>query len=323
MVTLMKIFKWQWAGHVARRIKNKGNSMVQLRLLPKGDCWKCCPINDEKDVRQNPAQAEQLWLSRPLPEGSYLNPNLPTVIYLHGFTEVAPGESGSTMRDAYLSRGEYNIILVDWGALIALPWYIVAVENTSHAARLLAKLVYWLIAAGIPANTLHIIGFSLGAEAAGIAGKSLATKGITIGRITGLDPAFPLYNLMGRQGRLSSGDAIFVDVIHTNAGIFGYPTPIGDVDFYPNPGSPIQPGCLPQDLIQKKILNRLIGCSHRRAWQYYAESVTKPGGFPGRRCRKPPCRSSEIAYMGIAASPDHKGKFYLTTNSFEPFSINS
>lgn len=74
---------------------------------------------------------------------------------------------------------------------------------------------------------------------------------------SGLDPAFPLYNLMGRQGRLSSGDALFVDVIHTNAGIFGYPTPIGDVDFYPNPESPIQPGCLPQDLVRRRILNRI------------------------------------------------------------------
>jgi hypothetical protein len=133
-----------------------------------------------------------------------------------------------------------------------------------------------------------VIGFSLGAEAAGVAGKVLKNRGIQLGRITGnskvvgsdpiafvhsrlilvhfgyrptflsgLDPAFPLYNLIGRQGRLSSGDALFVDVIHTNAGIFGYPTPIGDVDFYPNPGSPIQPGCLPQDLFKRKLLDRM------------------------------------------------------------------
>lgn len=44
--------------------------------------------------------------------------------------------------------------------------------------------------------------------------------------------------------RLDSSDAEFVDVIHTDAGIFGYPTSIGHVDFYPNNGISPQPGCL-------------------------------------------------------------------------------
>lgn len=68
-----------------------------------------------------------------------------------------------------------------------------------------------------------------------------------IPRITGLDPAFPLY-FGGRSFHLSSGDATFVDVIHTNAGILGYPTPIGDVDFYPNGGKLFQPGCLTENI---------------------------------------------------------------------------
>lgn len=38
--------------------------------------------------------------------------------------------------------------------------------------------------------------------------------------IIGLDPAFPLYN-GGSSNRLSSTDAEFVDVIHTDGGLFG------------------------------------------------------------------------------------------------------
>lgn len=36
----------------------------------------------------------------------------------------------------------------------------------------------------------------------------------------GLDPAFPLYN-GGSSNRLSPSDAEFVDVIHTDGGLFG------------------------------------------------------------------------------------------------------
>lgn len=33
---------------------------------------------------------------------------------------------------------------------------------------------------------------------------------------------------------LSRGDAVFVDVIHSNPGVLGKKDPVGDVDFYPN-----------------------------------------------------------------------------------------
>lgn len=62
-----------------------------------------------------------------------------------------------------------------------------------------------------------------------------------------MDPAFPLYSRDKRE-RLADGDAGFVDVIHTDSGILGYPTPMGDADFYPNGGVPFQPGCRAGDI---------------------------------------------------------------------------
>lgn len=60
----------------------------------------------------------------------------------------------------------------------------------------------------------------------------------------GLDPAAPLFYAVFRDpGRmLSPEDALFVDVIHTNAGMRGKFLPIGHLDFYANLGV-FQPGC--------------------------------------------------------------------------------
>lgn len=42
---------------------------------------------------------------------------------------------------------------------------------------------------------------------------------------------------------LSKTDAYFVDVIHTDAGLYGAPVTSGTVDFWPNGGDTLQPGC--------------------------------------------------------------------------------
>lgn len=61
--------------------------------------------------------------------------------------------------------------------------------------------------------------------------------------------------------RLSETDADYVDVIHTDAGVFGIPDPIGHADFYPNGGRALQPGCQPgylarhQETVEQVCMN--------------------------------------------------------------------
>ena len=95
------------------------------------------------------------------------------------------------------------------------------------------------------------------------------------------DPAKPDIAYKEKRYRLDKGDAKFVDVIHTNGGhkmwnyaianpvSFAFSSPIfcllesfvslsqqlGHVDFYPNGGVQVQPGCMWTAL-----------CSHRRAY---------------------------------------------------------
>lgn len=57
--------------------------------------------------------------------------------------------------------------------------------------------------------------------------------GNALPRITGLDPSRPCFSESDRANGLQRGDALFVDIIHSNVALFGR-DPIGDVDFYPN-----------------------------------------------------------------------------------------
>lgn len=59
----------------------------------------------------------------------------------------------------------------------------------------------------------------------------------------GLDPALPFFATLKDSWKLDKEDALFVDVIHTNVGIFGKIEPTGHIDFYVNDGT-YQPSCV-------------------------------------------------------------------------------
>ncbi|XP_012218278.1 pancreatic lipase-related protein 2 [Linepithema humile] len=319
-------------------IFRRGDTILHLTLLPTGTCFYCCPIQFNRDIefqlytRRNPTyptlldlnDVTTLWRSN-------FNVKHPTVVFIHGYSDSALGKGAVTVKNAYLRRTSCNVILVDWPKLTTLPWYVTAVRNTRIIGPHLARMMSWLDAQkAVPLSKIHVIGFSLGAEAAGFMGKALAPR--KIGRITGLDPAYPLYMDTGEEGHLSWADAAFVDVIHTDGGHFGFANPIGHADFYPNGGSRRQPGCDLRSILRmgfRRIINQLITCGHNRAWRYYAESVNSPYGFPASRCPRwnPGIRANCVwkpdAYMGYKCDARYRGKFYLSTNAKPPYARNS
>lgn len=137
-----------------------------------------------------------------------------------------------------------NVICVDWEAGAIIPNYVRAAANTRLVGKQVAMLISGLAAkANLPIENVHLIGFSLGAHAAGYAGAELKN----LSRITGLDPAGPLFENQDPKTRLDSTDAKFVDVIHSNGenlilGGLGAWQPMGHVDYYPN-GGRMQKGC--------------------------------------------------------------------------------
>lgn len=62
------------------------------------------------------------------------------------------------------------------------------------------------------------------------------TSNLQCFRLTGLDPANPPFFPPILLDHLSHRDAEFVDIIHTDAGLYGQPYSTGTVDFWPNSG---------------------------------------------------------------------------------------
>ena len=85
-------------------------------------------------------------------------------------------------------------------------------------------------------------GHSLGGQVCGYAGKFSFTEwGWKLGRITGMDPAGPQFELTSTEVHIYRTDADFVDIIHTDGGpesrgFKGMEKPVGDADFYPDGG---------------------------------------------------------------------------------------
>uniref|UniRef100_A0A8C6XU45 Lipoprotein lipase n=1 Tax=Naja naja TaxID=35670 RepID=A0A8C6XU45_NAJNA len=123
----------------------------------------------------------------------------------------------------------------------------------------------WIEQFGYSLDKVHLLGYSLGAHVAGIAGSLTNTK---INRITGLDPAGPLFEYAEASRRLSPDDAVFVDVLHTYIRgspdrSIGIQQPVGHIDIYPNGGS-FQPGC---------NVAQLLKCSHERSILLFIDSL--------------------------------------------------
>ncbi|XP_064615464.1 pancreatic triacylglycerol lipase-like [Liolophura sinensis] len=262
-----------------------------------------------------------------------------TIMIVHGYMNNITTSWLTEMRNALLSEGDYNVIVVDWGHG-AKTGYNVAAANTIVVGAEIAHILKYLHDHfHMNYGKVHLIGHSLGAQACGYAGSKIHG----LGRISGLDPAQPFFEDHDATVRLDPSDANFVDVIHTDAtkfiGIEGYGMvkPCGHVDFYPNGGNN-QPGCEERHIIGaiEDFLNGKIkaaagdvSCSHSRAHHYYVHTIN-PSACPlqGYTCSDYhkfesgdcfSCSHHNCPVMGFHAQPAHKGSYYLNTLEKEPY----
>jgi len=249
------------------------------------------------------------------------NSSNPVVFYVHGMSESVDSKSTKAVCGSFLQRGGWNVIAINYATQAKYSSFIVnafayLVTQSGVVGEALGGLLNQLIDRGVPASSFYLVGYSIGAHVVGHAARTAAG---TIPRITGLDPQLHGWFLFELDDHLWSTDATTVDVIHSNGILAGIPTALGTVDFYPNSGYALQPGC------SLSFGSDLIYCSADVSWKYFAESVINPKAFEAISCDS--WTEFEIGkctgttdYMGYGYSQKSKGNFYLQTNGAAPYS---
>jgi len=279
-------------------------------------------------TRKSPLQYHTLTLGDPIPIQSLsisnYNRSNPTKVLIHGFSDKGLTSWVKTFKKKYLERYDANVISVDWEPLARSPWYTSAAKNSRLVGKYTAEYIKFLVEeGGSTYDSFHVLGASLGAHAAGFVGHYSEGK---IGRITGLDPSGPLFHSVPPSDRLDRSAAKFVDIIHTAGKWVGNSEKNGHVDFYPNLGLAPQPGCEGHESLD-------LSCSHRKAWQMFAESIGNTAKlFFAVSCQSAEefaeghcCDSRALLNLAIMGEPAHngtRGEFYLYTNTDNPLAKN-
>lgn len=175
----------------------------------------------------------------------------PLKVIIHGWNANKDHMATAPIRNAYLAKDTDNLIVTDWSEGANQLYDVSRSLVPKVGLKIGEKLSKFMEKKGIQADNVHVIGHSLGAHIAGNVGKYFKGK---LGRVTGLDPAGPLFRSFSWDA-IAPTDAQFVDVIHTGVGSLGELTQRGSVDFYPNRGFNPQPGC--------HALDPITGCKMR------------------------------------------------------------
>ncbi|XP_062601983.1 uncharacterized protein LOC134263629 [Saccostrea cucullata] len=284
-------------------------------------------------TRRNRNNADILdYVSHATVHNSHFSSTQKTKFIVHGFANSVKTAWLYAMKDAFLTKGDFNVIIVAWGKGAVPPHYNQAVSNTRMVGTQTRLVIEKLVQAGSNLDDIHIIGHSLGAHTAGSAGRQLHGK---VGRITGLDPAEPDFENHPAGVRIDPTDAKFVDIIHTNGapirrGGAGLMQVSGHVDFYVN-GGKSQPGCPNlvagafQQLFNHNVSGAVVAasCSHGRAHEYFTESILASCPFTAYPCDSyerfiaggcKTCGSSGCSQLGLNAEKNSgRGKMYLNT----------
>ncbi|XP_026160876.1 lipoprotein lipase [Mastacembelus armatus] len=274
------------------------------------------------------------------------NSETQTFIVIHGWTVTGMFESWvpKLVSALYEREPSANVIVVDW-LTRANQHYPTSAAYTKLVGRDVAKFVTWLQAEmQLPWERIHLLGYSLGAHVAGIAGDLTDHK---ISRITGLDPAGPTFEHADDQSTLSRDDAQFVDVLHTNTRgspdrSIGIQRPVGHIDIYPNGGA-FQPGCDIQNTLMGIALegikglqnmDQLVKCSHERSIHLFIDSLlhTQQQSMAYRcnskdafnkglclSCRKNRC--NKLGYNINKVRSTRSTKMYLKTREMMPYKV--
>lgn len=280
-----------------------------------------------------------------------------TKVVAHGFLNEGDSFCADFAEAYFQTKIDVNILCIDWENLASGRDYVGPARNSIKVGKHVGKKLIvkkLILQLKQKPESIHVIGFSLGAHLAGHLGRTVFKKiKRKIGRISGLDPARPHFP-MDENGHLCKDDAQFVDVIHTNSGdilegCLGIWDPLGHVDFYPN-GGVHQPGCQSHRDCSGwwgfvRCLGGLIdvfkgACSHGKSKKMYLDSIKHrniPGYLQSVQCEsyeafeegqcdfnlKIPMGEASYDFAKYLNDNKYDKTFFLVTKESAPFMYNA
>ncbi|XP_017118803.1 lipase member H [Drosophila elegans] len=283
-----------------------------------------------------PLNPEERQLLRPgdigMLKNSHFNPKWPVRVSIHGWAGKGTSCSNAAIKDAYLSRGNYNVIILDWSRqAMDFSYPRVSKQLPSIAANVAKMLRFLHDNTGVPYEQIYLVGHSAGSHISGLTGKLLKPQ--RLGAIFALDPAGLTQLSLGPEERLDVNDASYVESIHTDLTLLGNPsTKLSHASFFANWGLG-QPHCPNATATEFDFV-----CDHFAAMFYFAESVRQPKSFAALRCSSAQSVISATCNCSGAGSQKHaaqtcsgdefmggepavpkRGIFYLSTRPRAPY----
>ncbi|XP_043946653.1 lipoprotein lipase [Protopterus annectens] len=271
------------------------------------------------------------------------NSSSKTFVVIHGWTVTGMYESWipKLVSALYEREPDSNVIVVDWLSR-AQQHYPTSAMYTQLVGQDVAMFIDWMEdSVKYPLENMHLLGYSLGAHVAGVAGNLTNNK---VNRITGLDPAGPTFEYADPEVRLSPDDAAFVDVLHTHTRgspdrSIGIQKPVGHVDIYPNGGN-FQPGCHLGDTLRMIAekgfgdVDQIVKCSHERSIHLFIDSLlheaqqstayrcSNKDAFDKGLCLS--CRKNRCNKLGYSINKvrsKRSSRLYLKTRGQMPYKV--
>lgn len=184
-------------------------------------------------TRRNPTAGQRLaQTTASINNSQWSNGAGGTRFIIHGWNNNHQSPVNIVITRAFLASADHNVVAVDWGVGAGSINYVTSRNRVPEVATRVAQFIDFLHANGflVNFNRLIIAGHSLGAHIAGLTGKRV-TRG-RVQAIFGLDPAGPLFDMGNAAARLAAGDAVYTEMIATNAGVLGFSQPIAQAAFY-------------------------------------------------------------------------------------------
>lgn len=123
---------------------------------------------------------------------------------IHGWNSNGQSSINTILRDAYLQKGDFNVIAVDWGKGANTINYETARQRIKDVSDVGAAFIDFMAnQAGAPVSNIQIVGHSLGGHTSGLIGKKV--KAGRIPKIVGLDPASVGFSVSSPDARLDKG----------------------------------------------------------------------------------------------------------------------